>query len=367
MGDFRKIEISEWRDDVRVYVPVAEAGEKALKWWAEKGQDQEKRAAAQLELQAHNKGSVRVVTPAAPARSQSIATVSHEQVAQWCGVLESAGAAIERFAKLTEIGHLITPSPVVARIPEGCALTVSAVIVDIASETYPQKSGPGLCLHKPALERIANAASINWEQAHSRRLDSAVDPWYCRMQMAGKVRNYDLSWRPFFDYKELDLRDGAPIPEGIIAREKKVKAEQRDKYKGDFGASEIAEKRRHIQSLCLSEARLRAIRSGLALRQAYTREQLEKPFFVVAIAFTGHSSDPETRREFSRMIGRSFLGDSALLFGPAAVSRLPPIEDSIGHAPPPVGSALDQDDDGLELGADDDGPPREFTRNGVPF
>src|SRR5262249_26559181 len=148
----------------------------------------------------------------------------------------------------------------------------------------------------------------------------------------GYVRNFDGSPRPIQDEKELDLRDGSPIVRGILRREAKKRAEQGSQYKGDGGEGEILQKRQHILSLCVTEARLRAIRT-LGLRTSYTRDELAKPFICAQLVFDGRSEDPEARRYFRERIADSFLAGHSALFGgaprlaPARTFELPHVDD----------------------------------------
>lgn len=344
--------------------PVTEADEQDLRWWVANGKKDFIVEACRAELATRSGGP-------APAPRAALAKVNASEIVQLCGAIESAADAATRLAKLTEIGHLVSPAPMVGRLPEGCSLTVSAILIDTDRETYPNKGSSDRGLHKVALDKIAGAAGVQWDALQTKRLDNGIDPWYCRFQVVGKVRNFDLSWRQFLDHKELDLRDGAPIVEEIIERETRKKKLEGDKYKGDLGAADISMKRRHIQSLCITEARLRAVRSGLGLRTGYSVQELAKPFFIVALTFDGRSDDPEARREFRQMIGRSMLGDGAvpgaaeMLYGKGVVPALPrAAEDDVGHAPPPVGQTLESS--GVEVPSDEEeeGPPARKSAGG---
>lgn len=257
------------------------------------------------------------------------------------GAIRDAAAATQALAEARELGHLISPAPAVGNLPEGCSILVSALMIDVKRETYPVRGAGGdddkdtgtgdRGLGKVALDRIGGALGIDWDPVLSRRLDDGSHPHYCRAKAVGRVRNLDCTWRTFQDEKELDLRDGAPIVEGILAREAKKRKKQGNDYRGDGGAGDIAQKRQHIQSLCMTEARERAIRT-LGVRVSYAQEELKKPFIIVQLVFDGRSENPEAAAYFRERIADTFLGASQKLYGGAPA----PAQLNAGHPPPPI-------------------------------
>lgn len=238
-----------------------------------------------------------------------------------CGAFTDAQRANDILTTARESGHLISPAPAVGIIPEGCSIMVTGIVADIERETYKHTGSDERGLNKVVLDRIAAAAGIDWLHDECVRLDDGSHPHYRACQAVGRIREFDLSWRKFEDKKEIDLADGGNAYQVIIEREaeKKRLATAGEPYKGDGGAKEIAYQRKHILSLCTTEARLRAIRTALGLRTAYTTTELLRPFVVVRISFNGRSENPETQRFFNQLIAQSFLGASAALYGaPAA-------------------------------------------------
>lgn len=114
--------------------------------------------------------------------------------------------------------------------------------------------------------------------------------------------------------------------------------------------AQVREMRLHIMAHAETKARLRAIRSGLGLR-TYTLKELQLPFVVARLAFTGQSDDPETKRMFAGAIATAFLGGRRSLYGGEGVAR-PAVRAMAAPAaprlaPPPVGSVAPDDDDDL--------------------
>jgi hypothetical protein len=249
------------------------------------------------------------------------------------GALRDAEVAMKTLAQAASIGHLISPQTGVGTLPEGCSLQVSGVVVDVARETYTQTGSSERGLHKVAIDKIAAAAGIDWDPVLSRRLDDRRHPWYCACVAVGRVRQFDGTWRTLSAQKEIDLREGGQDTLDILGRDTEEVKKQR----------ELAGKRKHILSLCDTEARLRATRGLVGLRVSYTPAELEKPFIVVRLVFDGRSENAETRAYFNGRIADSFLGASQQLYSetPAAPPQLRQAEPRVIELP-----ADEQDDDG---------------------
>jgi hypothetical protein len=147
----------------------------------------------------------------------------------------------------------------------------------------------------------------------------------------------------------MDLRDGSPQIDALIA---KARAKNRDP------APQIREMRLHILAHAESKAKLRAIRS-LGLRSSYAPAELQKPFVVAHLVFTGKTDDPELRRAFALKRADAMLGATAMLYGPPPAAPVAaPSMRLAAPTPPPALSAspIDIDDD-LELELPVEPPP----------
>jgi hypothetical protein len=279
-----------------------------------------------------------VAGPSAAAAASQLGVVRSAKAADLLtkltlGALSDAKEASEALAKAAEFGHLISPQTTAGVLPEGCSLQVSAVVIDVARETYTQTGSSEKGLHKVAIDKIAAAAGIDWDPVLSRRVDDRRHPWYCACVAVGRVRQFDGTWRTLSAQKEIDLREGGQDTLDILGRDTEDAKKQR----------ELAGKRKHILSLCDTEARLRATRGLVGLRVSYTLEELQKPFIVVRLVFDGRSEDAETRAYFRARIADSFMGASSQLYGP------PPAAPQLRQVEPRV---ID-----LPTDEDDDGPP----------
>lgn len=272
-------------------------------------------------------------------------------------------------AKLREASrhfHLVAPTTG-GRAPEGCEVVFSPVLVDPA-DTYeiPGSSKRGLA--KAALDRIAGAAGVSWVPGESRRLDDGSDPRYCHYRAVGRYRHFDGTVATIMAEKEMDLRDGSPQVESLIAksakkaqREKKTLSASEARRIGEEKAeNQIRELRLHILGHAETKARLRAIRS-LGIRTGYEPEELARPFVVARVSFTGATDDPELKREFARSISQNFLNGHAALYGQATTSLAPaPTPTALPVPPPPVGRAhVLTDSDELDLDVVDAPEPEQ--------
>lgn len=271
------------------------------------------------------------------------------------GSTRSASDLAQRLAHIAEQAHVIAPAMSAATLPEGCEVVTSAVLIDVANETYDVGGKRGL--GKVALERIASAAGISWDPSASGRIDDGSDPYYCAWRAVGSLRHFDGTEVTIEGSKEMDLRTGSPQLEALMDRYQTKHASWvrggRKGYEPKDPSGQIREMRLHIMAHAESKARLRAVRS-IGIRAAYDQAELEKPFVVARLVFNGRSADPETQRAFSMMTAQAMLGGRRALYGgerdsralpaPRAVQALPATQ---RLAPPPVGSVPFDDDDDL--------------------
>jgi hypothetical protein len=256
---------------------------------------------------------------------------------------------------------------------------MTAVLVDAANETYelpgqfstaPEKKSVGL--GKVALDKIAQAAGVSWDPRGSGRTDDGSDPHYCAWLAVGAVRHFDGSEVRLMGSKEMDLRDGSPQCEAIIERcIKKAsrpyegpapKPEEAERIGHEKARNQIREMRLHILGHAETKARLRAIRA-LGIRSSYKLAELQKPFVVAKLIWTGQSEDPQLRRDFAHMTATAMLGGARALYGePAPAPALPGPRGVHGAPPPALGTTGGDPDD---LGPDQDGEPPICEKDGT--
>jgi len=237
--------------------------------------------------------------------------------------------------------NLVAPAPSVGVLPEGCAVSFSRVWA--GSDCY-STGGGRFGLGKTTLNKIASAAGVSWDPIASGRLDDGSHPHYCRWRAVGSYVAFDGTRQVIVAEKEMDMREHSAQVEALQAKAKN----------GD-ASKQIREMRQHIQSHAETKAQLRAIRS-LGVQTGYPSAELERPFVVARLMFTGETEDPVLRREFARMTAKAMLGGRTALFGGSELQPgAQPSPAPARLAPPPVSATMfDGDDDG-----DDYVPPGE--------
>lgn len=333
--------------------PVSQVPLEDLEWYANECKHHGYRQTALAEL-ARRKSEPAASSPAAPPA----AIVPAADVQIVTGSFRDTTRATSALQQAMSMGHLVAPAPVCGSLPEGCALALAAVTVDVRNETYELSGKRGLS--KVALDKIAGAAGLSWDPVLSRRLDDGSDPRYCHYKAVGKVRDFDGTVRTLQGEVEMDARDGSPLIEAIITKAKKKNRDPRD---------QILELRQFLIRHAESKAKNRAIRS-LGVRTSYEERELAKPFLVAKVQFTGETNDPEIRKMFAEKTAESFLGATAQLYGGRAPELPPPTAPAaIGdgtHAPPPVGSVGPSDADIETEGEEELPPARTSAPNETP-
>jgi hypothetical protein len=293
---------------------------------------------------------------AAGAPSSALATRTPDKLVGGFHNAIEVTAALEEAAKLY---HLVSPATVCGALPEGCGVAISLVKVDPTldsenvkgpGEVYPAGGGK-VGLSATPLKKIGAAAGVDWDMRQSGRLDDGHDPHYCHYAAVGTVKNFDGSRRTISGEVEIDARDGSPLIDEI-----KTKAERRRKehpdWNNDGGASQILELRKFLLRHAETKAKLRAI-ADMGVKRSYWPKELEKPFAVARLMWTGQTKDPELKRFFAEKQFDAMVGSASAMYANAAPPALPAPR---GHAPPPVGS--------LRADLDDYDPPETFTTPG---
>jgi len=299
--------------------------------------------------------------------------------------------------------HLVAPATECGSLPPGCDVAVSLVWInpDTSKEgpkdVYPVGGGDDedlgqVGLAKASLDRIFSAAGISWDSEKSGRLDNGRDPNYCLFQVVGFIRNFDSSVREIFGTKEMDLREGSAQVEALFERyrAKLKKWEGHGKAKGwsqpKSPEAQIREMRLHILGHAETKARLRAGRT-IGIKTSYSKAELQKPFAVARLMFTGHSTNPDLARLFAEKTADAMLSGMHGLYGrdlrqvPQMGAALPPapsarVVASLGESPlgrlpaPPIGNGaepLDDDDfdyDASMLGGEEGAQQSQQSQEG---
>lgn len=256
--------------------------------------------------------------------------------------------------KLSESYHLVTPVTHVDSLPPGCGVATSFVVInpdtskDGPGEVYPVGGGVGLS--GTTLARIASAYGIDWDPHLSRRLDNGLDPHYCHFRAVCRVRNFDGTIRTVPGEVEIDARDGSPQIDEIIAKAKKGNRDP---------ASQILELRKFLLRHAESKAQNRAIAKAAGIKRSYKPDELKKPFAVARLMWTGESDDPQLKRVFAEKTADAMIGSTMALYGRPAE----PARQLTGHAPPPIGAAVESVGDFGGYDADADGEEYQSDPN----
>lgn len=222
--------------------------------------------------------------------------------------IESPQVLTNRLAELERHVHLLVPFQNLDNIPAFCKISerwvrISSDLND--REVYQdRRAGGRLSLTKVGLIKIERAAGITWIPEQCGRIDHGTDPHYCQYRATLRIRDADGSYRTVTGEKEVDLREGSPQIAGMKP--------------GD-----LANQRHHIQSLCETKAKLRAVRQAVGLQHAYSKEELERPFVVMTM-----TTHPPEDNPFVQQLAaaQSFGSERALYDAWAAKARVEPGE-----------------------------------------
>lgn len=351
-------------------VPVSQAGDQMLHdfvaWWDAQGERTQERWASNCRAARAELEKRRAPTPANP--NAIVTTETTEPRPADLARVREPDAITKRLTEMAERFHLVAPATEIDHVPEGFGVSVS--MVQISGDNFVQngrytnvnKRGPGdvydvgggkVGLSKRPLEQIWAAAGGSWNLALTGRLDDGSDPRYVHFRAVGVARNFDGTPREVSGEVEIDARDGSDLINEIETKAREREANENHRGKKDGGASQILELRKFLLRHAESKAKLRAIAS-LGVKRSYYASELDKPFAVARLTFTGQTDDPELRREFSRMAAASALGGAQSLFGPGAPSPAALPAAPAGHPPPPVGSVDDDDEPLPEFGNGDE-------------
>jgi hypothetical protein len=215
--------------------------------------------------------------------------------------------------------HIVTPAMMVGSLPPGCEVFTSIVTINRdpdAKEVYKLPGGR-LGLDRVALARIGQAAGVSW--VRSVRTDDRSHPHYCAWEAVAAYKQFDGQVCISPGNVDIDVREpDGPAYVEIVEKHKK----ESDQAKQD-PSKQLLELRKFLSRHCESKAMNRAI-ANMGIRRSYTEKELELPFLVARMAFTGRSEDPRLRELFAIMIAQQHLGVGSMLYGQTAqVPQLP--------------------------------------------
>jgi len=247
---------------------------------------------------------------------------------------------IEKYKK--EGANLLMPTTNITQVSPWHQMSVTEVKVDPNpdnGEVFPVESKSIItdrgteyvkqfCLSKVALMKIAQAAGIVWNHTECRPITVSKD--YVLYSAVGAIRLPAGNWQIIPAKKEIDL---TVIYDEILDRNLKTALKnnksEKDKYKLEgMSPMEWAEMktrsamiqwRKHKLARAETGAMERVIRAALSMKQAYTLEELSKPFVVPRIDFSPDYSDPNVQR----LLLQNGMQAMNNLFGANTLTALP--------------------------------------------
>lgn len=239
------------------------------------------------------------------------------------GLISDPQALTNQLTSLQAHYHVMSPAISVSQMAPGFGANLAVVQIDptVVMDKYGNGAGADCyysnsllkdqnkrALNKQGLLKIAQAAGIQWVPEHCRRMDDGKERYLWRWQYFGYVRTHDGQLQPVQGSRELDLRDGS-------AEATAMKDQQLDKARAVGN------------QVCETKAMQRAIRT-LGIRQAYTLDELKKPFLIVRFSFTPDMSDPEIKKAVTLQA----MGGLGALYQAPTANVLPALPETTGPA-----------------------------------
>ena len=179
-------------------------------------------------------------------------------------------------------------------------------------------------LTKQALMKLSVQAGILWSPDLCKRVDNRADRNYICYQAVGGVRKADGSPVFFkaeydidFELLEEELREqyekkAQNLKKGFGRDARDATDSEKVEYVEYCVKRDMLQKRKHGLKLAESGAMNRVVREILGLKQAYTQEELMKPFVMARIVFKPDYNDKEVRSELIKAAVRQMQG----IYGP---------------------------------------------------
>ena len=236
--------------------------------------------------------------------------------------------------------NLLMPSTLIAGLSEFHKPVIETVNLSANpadGDVYPHddsKDGPKKKWRptKQALMKLSVCAGVIWSTTESRRIDNGADRNYIAYKAVGGIRKAD--GQPVFFSADYDLDFEVMAEELQELYEKKTKADwmkdksaqQKAEYVEFCVKRDMLQKRKNRLKLCEAGAMNRVLRMLLGIKQAYTTEELVKPFVTMRITFAPDYTDKDVR---AKLIDASIQAMTGI-FGPQAlnheVQRAQPID-----------------------------------------
>jgi hypothetical protein len=236
------------------------------------------------------------------------------------GSYTDADEVTQRLRLAAQHCHLLGGKTVCPPLAEGVAVLLQAVWIEPAESYLPTKGGrdeePRRGISGTALLRIAAAAGVKWDRVE--RVDDRRTARYAEFEAEGHYLGMDLMKVRISGRRAIDLNDGS------------------DEIAGD-SPDKVANLRKTLLRAGETKAQLRAIRNAFGIR-SMTANELNMPFIVPQLAFTGRSRNPAIQQMMAHAVFDAFDIAMPKLYGPEAPRMLTTQgdgEDWQDEAPPP--------------------------------
>lgn len=248
------------------------------------------------------------------------------------GMYSDAGAAAARLRGAAGHGCRIVGGVSVMPLPLGHEVCVTVVPIE-QTALYPinpharalmrgeeaiaklkkedRDEMPRWGIGKSIINTLAMAVSVEWLKI--QRMDNGSDPYYCEVQAWGRYKQVDGTYRPITATCDMDFRAGSAQLAG--------KSE-----------AQIPQLRATIRRKAETGAKLRALREAFGIDHGINDDQIDRPFVISRVVFTGKTDDPALRQIFGLAIAQQHLAATGALFGQIAPS-IPMVSSGISEAP----------------------------------
>lgn len=254
--------------------------------------------------------------PKAPAPQATSTRALVQAPAIPTGLISDPAALSNQLTSLRQHYHVMSPAISVSQMAPGFGANLAVVQIDttvtwnkeetsaIGPDTYWSKTIHGgdkskRSLRKEGILKLGQAIGVQWVPEHCRRTDNRKEPYLWSWQYFGAVRTHDGQVMPLQGSYELDLRDGSAAAKAMTA-------------------NQLPKARQNGNEVCETKAMLRALRT-LGIQQAYTVDELKKPFLIVRFSFTPDMADPEIKK----LVTQQAMSGIGALYATPTMGALP--------------------------------------------
>lgn len=269
-------------------------------------------------------------------------------------------SVLEAVSKARQAGfNVLTSATLTETLPMDCQLSIRIVQVRGERDFY----STGKNKYAPSgkmLDKIAQAGGLRWRVDLFRREDDGREPYYCRYAAVGVAPDPATGEpRMMRGTKAIDLRDGSPLCEEMLENARNSSYNKTPEAAQAAGEKAIRQKRKFINELAETGARLRVIRSLFSIDSDFSSDEIKRDFVIVSLDHIPHlSNDPAVNarhREDARQLRQAMyygIGAQPGKPRPDEITELPEVEVK-ASAPRQIPAESAPDLSGMEMGPED--------------